>query len=92
MSIGRCGGPFSRHIRSTGTDWEGRYHLGPLPPGQYLLVAVDDFEETEIYERETLNQISATAVRLILVPGAMRAQDLRVGGQDDIAASRRRLP
>ena len=44
------------------TDSAGRYDLGPLPPGQYLFVAVDDFEETEIDERETLDQISPKAV------------------------------
>jgi len=69
--------PFSRQIRSARTDWAGQYRIGPLPPGQYLLVAVDDFEETETDERETLDQISPTAVPVALGAGEMRVQDLR---------------
>lgn len=37
----------------------------------------DDFEETEIYERETLDQISPKAVPVAPNAGEMRGQDLR---------------
>ena len=74
--------------RSTRSDWEGHHRIGPLPPGQYLLVAVDDFEETEIYERETLDQISPKAVRVALNAGEMRAQDLRADAPSDTDPTR----
>jgi hypothetical protein len=57
--------------------------------GQYLLVGVDDSEETEIYERETLDQISPKAVPVALNAGELRGQDLRAdapfgGGTGDV--------
>jgi hypothetical protein len=71
--------PASRHIRSARTDWVGRFDLGPLPPGQYIIVSVQDFEEADIFERETLDQLArkATAISVTLVAGQVRVQDLR---------------
>jgi hypothetical protein len=77
-------GPASRHIQSTRTDWLGRYQIGPLPPGEYFIVSVTDFEEEDIFERETLDQISRTAIRTRLSVGQKHVQDLRddSGGSD----------
>jgi hypothetical protein len=57
-------------------DWLGRYELGPLPPGEYFIASVTDFEEEDIFERETLDQISRMAVRVRLSVGQKLVQDL----------------
>lgn len=70
--------PLSRYIGATHTDWEGRYRLVSLPPGEYRVAAVADFEEGEIHERDALDQISLRAVPAVLTSGTLRTQDLIV--------------
>lgn len=69
--------PASRHIRSARTDWQGHYDIGPLPPGEYLIASAGDFEEADIFERETLDQISPKAIPVTLSAGQKRRQDVR---------------
>jgi len=66
----------SRHIGWARTDWQGHYDIGPLPPGQYLLVSVSEYDETDLFERETLDQLSRQATGLTLATGQKRALDL----------------
>ncbi len=66
----------SRHIKSARTDWQGHYDIGPLPPGQYLVVSVSEYEEADLFERETLDQLSRKATSLTLSTGQKRAMDL----------------
>lgn len=66
----------SRHITSARTDWQGHYDIGPLPSGQYLLVSVSEYEEADLFERETLDQLSQKATSLTLSTGQKRALDL----------------
>jgi hypothetical protein len=66
----------SRHIKSARTDWQGQYTIGPLPAGQYLLVSVSEYDETDLFERETLDQLTRKATSLTLSTGQKRALDL----------------
>ena len=68
--------PLSRYIGATRTDWDGRYRLVSLPPGEYRVAAGNDFEEGEIHERDALDQLSRRAVPAVLVSGVLRTQDL----------------
>jgi len=75
--------PTSRHIHSTRTDWQGHYTLLTLPPGPYLMAVVTDFEEADIFERETLDQLSRQSISIALSTGQTHRQDLtgdRAGG------------
>jgi protocatechuate 3,4-dioxygenase beta subunit len=67
--------PLSRHIQTARTHWDGRYRLASLPPGEYRVAAAGDFEEDDIYSRESLDQISLKSVPALLVSGTMRVQD-----------------
>lgn len=69
--------PLSRHVASTRTNLEGHYRLGPLPAGPYRIVALQDYEEVDLYERDTLDQITPLAIEVPLSVGQTRAQDLR---------------
>lgn len=68
--------PLSRYIRATRTDWEGRYRLVSLPPGAYRVGAVADFEEEEIFDRDTLDQISLRSVAAVMEAGTVPVKDL----------------
>jgi hypothetical protein len=69
--------PLSRYISATRTDHLGHYTLGPLPAGAYRLVALQDYEEADLYQRDTLDQLMRLAVEVTLLTGQTRAQDLR---------------
>lgn len=69
--------PLSRYIAATRTDHLGHYTLGPLPAGPYRLVALQDYEEADLYQRDTLDQLTRLAVDVTLLQGQTRAQDLR---------------
>jgi hypothetical protein len=66
----------SRHIGSARTDWQGHYAIGPLPPGQYLIVSVSEYDEADLFERETLDQLSRKATSLTLSTSQKRVLDL----------------
>jgi 5-hydroxyisourate hydrolase-like protein (transthyretin family) len=66
----------SRHIGSARTDWLGHYTIGPLPPGDYLMVSVTEYDEADLFERETLDQLSRLATRVMLSLGQRRLLDL----------------
>jgi hypothetical protein len=68
--------PLSRRIQATRTDWDGHYRLAALPPGAYRVAAVNDFDEADIHERDTLDQISPRSVPVVLVNGELQSQDL----------------
>jgi len=69
----------SRYIQSARTDWQGHYTLGPLPPGQYLVVSVNGYDEADLFERETLDQLSRQATSVFLSAGQRRRHDLIEG-------------
>lgn len=75
--------PLSRYILATYTDAEGQYRLASLPPGEYRVAAVDDVEESEMYDRETLDQASLRSVPLTLTSGVLATLDLtvKIGGR-----------
>ena len=70
--------PGSRRISTTRTVAEGRYLIRNLPPGDYLLAVVGDFEQGAQYDPEFLRGLGSGAVRVTITEGGKTVQDLRV--------------
>jgi hypothetical protein len=70
--------PFSRRIQASQSSQDGRFLIRDLPPGDYLLAAVDDVEPGAWVEPAFLDKLRATAVRVHLGEGEQKTQDLRL--------------
>jgi hypothetical protein len=70
--------PESRHIRTARADQAGAYRIVGLPPGDYLVVAVDDVEPGEWFDPAFLERMTASAVKLRIGEGEQHARDLKV--------------
>ena len=70
--------PGSRRISTTRTAAEGRYLFRNLPPGDYLLAVVGDFEQGAQYDPEFLRGLGSGAVRVTITEAGKTVQDLRV--------------
>jgi len=69
---------FSRHIRRARPDSGGRYHVAGLPAGEYLIIATDEVDETDVLGPALLERLSPHAARLTVTVGARETRDLRV--------------
>lgn len=69
--------PQSRHIITARTDATGAYRLSAVPPGDYLVAAVDDVEQGEWFDPEFLEQIKEQATKVKVDEGEQRTQDLK---------------
>jgi protocatechuate 3,4-dioxygenase beta subunit len=69
--------PQSRHIITTRTDATGSYRLSAIPPGDYLVAAVDDVEPGEWFDPEFLDQIKDEATKVRIGEGEQKTQDLK---------------
>lgn len=69
--------PQSRRIQSVRTDASGAYRIRNLPPGDYLLVAVDDVEQGEWFDPAYLESVRARGTRIAINEGDNKTQDLR---------------
>jgi hypothetical protein len=69
--------PQSRRIRAARTTEGGAYTIGDLPPGDYLVVVVDDVEQGEWFDPEFLASIASGAVRTSVEEGAQRQLTLK---------------
>ncbi|MFB3855580.1 MAG: carboxypeptidase regulatory-like domain-containing protein [Vicinamibacterales bacterium] len=70
--------PQSRRIQMVRPDAEGKYRVRGLPPGEYFFVAIDDAEQGEWYDAAFLDEIRAGAVKVSLVEGETKSQDLKL--------------
>ncbi|PYR61844.1 MAG: hypothetical protein DMF85_01230 [Acidobacteria bacterium] len=66
----------SRHIQVARTNQSGAYHLQGLPPGDYLMIAVDDVEQGEWFDPSYLAQIKDAATAISLSDGDKKTRDL----------------
>lgn len=69
--------PQSRQILTSRTDAAGAYTLTPVPPGDYLVVAVDDVEQGEWFDPAFLDQWRDRATKMKLGEGEQRTLDLK---------------
>jgi protocatechuate 3,4-dioxygenase beta subunit len=75
--------PMSRFIQAGRPDKDGTYTLRGLPPGEYLVRAVDDVDQGEWYDPDLLQQLRAGASRVILQEGDTKSQDLKITGSSE---------
>ena len=68
----------SRHIGVARPDQGGRFALRGLPPGRYLIAAVESLMPGEERHPDTLARLRASAVGVTLAEGESRAQNLRL--------------
>lgn len=76
--------PAGKHVGTEFTDEGGRFSLGPVPPGQYVLTVSSIGYSTAVESVEVLAGELAR-VDVVLVPEAVQVQPLRA----DLAAARR---
>jgi hypothetical protein len=69
---------FSRFIATARQDQHGRFALRGLPPGKYLIAALEYLEPGEERNPETLARLRAGATALSLAEGESRAISLRL--------------
>jgi hypothetical protein len=71
---------YSRYIRTARSDQSGAYRLNALPPGEYLVVAVDDVEQGEWFDPAFLEQMRRHAEKVRLGEGEQLVQNLTPAG------------
>jgi protocatechuate 3,4-dioxygenase beta subunit len=72
--------PQSRRIRSARPGTDGRFSIGNLPPGDYLLSAVTEPEPGQWFDPAYLDQLQTTSLRVSLAPGEKKEQSVRLSG------------
>jgi len=70
--------PLSRRIHVAQPGPDGRYSVRGLPPGEYLLAAVDGVETGEQFDPEFLQRLAPGARRVTLDAGAATVVNLPV--------------
>jgi hypothetical protein len=69
----------SRRVRSARPDASGRYEFAGLPPGDYLLAAVTDFDTSDGIRRDVLEPLAGRATPVSIAPGQAATMDFRIG-------------
>jgi hypothetical protein len=59
---------------------DGKYRVAGLPPGEYFLAALTDYEQGDLGDRSFLEQMAQVAYRLTIGEGEKKAQDLKIAG------------
>jgi hypothetical protein len=70
--------PDARRIRSIRPATDGRFEFADLPPGPYVLAAVDDLEPADLADRTFLETLAAAGIPLALGEGEKKWQDLKI--------------
>ncbi len=73
--------PQSRHIVTARTDAGGTYRFSAIPPGDYLVAAVEDVEQGEWFDPEFLEQIKVEATKVRIDEGEQKTQDLKAASK-----------
>jgi hypothetical protein len=71
--------PGSRRMRSpVRTSPDGRYRLANLPPGEYFIAALTEFDSLDLYDQKFLEEVAASSFKITLAEGEKRAMDLKI--------------
>jgi hypothetical protein len=70
----------SRRVLTARAASDSTYSFRNVPPGEYLLAAVDDVEQGEWNDPTFLQRLSPTAMKITIAEGEKKTQDVRVGG------------
>jgi protocatechuate 3,4-dioxygenase beta subunit len=71
--------PGSRRVRQpVRPQPDGYFRFADLPPGEYILAALADYDPQDIYDPGFLQQVAQSGIRITLGPGEKKSQDIRV--------------
>jgi hypothetical protein len=70
----------TRRIRTARPATDGKYTVTNLPPGDYLIAAVADLAPSEATDPAFLEQVVPAALKITLVLGEKKVQDMRISG------------
>jgi hypothetical protein len=70
----------SRRTRPARPSSDGKFKFAGLPPGEYYMAAVTDYEYTDLVDASFLEQLTAGAFKITLGEGEKKVQDIRMGG------------
>src|SRR5262249_4451699 len=70
--------PPSRMVRVSRADQEGRFKVTGMPPGEYLAIAADTIDTSEVTDPEILERLQNRASRFSLGEGETKALDLKL--------------
>jgi hypothetical protein len=70
----------SRRTKSSQPATNGVFDIPALPPGEYYVAAVPDFDPSELGDPSFLAEISALAMKVSLADGEQRRLDLKMAG------------
>ena len=70
----------TRRVAPATAASDGKFKLVGLPPGEYYMAAVTEFEYTDLSDASFLEQLSAGAFKITLGEGEKKVQDIRMGG------------
>ena len=70
----------ARRILTTKTAVDGTFSFRNVPPGDYLIGAVDDVEQGEWYDPTFLQRLLPASMKVSIAEGEKKVQDIRVGG------------
>ena len=59
---------------------DGKYRLPGLPPGDYYVAALTEFEPSDMYDASFLEQLIPASFKITLAEGEKKTQDLRLAG------------
>lgn len=71
-------GPYSRRVRWTRPRTGGMFHVVDLPPGEYVVGAVGDFDQRDLLDQGFLADLAKSGARFVIRDGAETIQDLRI--------------
>ena len=72
--------PRARRIHAMRPAADGAFAFRGLPPGDYLLAAIDDVESGEWFDPAFLQRLLPAALKLTIGGGEQKVQDIRLGG------------
>jgi hypothetical protein len=73
----------SRRIQQAHVASDGRFTITGLPAGEYFVAALTDLNANELYEPAFLESITASSLRITLLDGEKKTQDLKLAGGGD---------
>jgi hypothetical protein len=73
----------SRRIQQAHVSSDGTFRITGLPAGEYFVAALTDLNANELYEPAFLESITVTSLRITLLDGEKKTQDLKLAGGED---------
>jgi uncharacterized protein (DUF2141 family) len=70
--------PQSRRIRTSRAGADGQYNFRMVPPGEYRLTTLVDPEPGIWFDREVLEQLDSSSIRIVLGEGEKKVENVRI--------------